>query len=72
MQRTHGVETAGTDSWRKASYNATNASCVEVAVSPQSVGVRNTKDRDGGTLRVNPAQWADFVARLKDSDAEFP
>ncbi len=41
-------------------------------MSSQSVGVRDTKDRDGGTLHVNRAQWANFVAQLKDSDAELP
>ena len=39
------------DSWRKASYSTENAACVEVALGA-TVGVRDTKDRDGGQLAI--------------------
>ncbi|PKW13103.1 DUF397 domain-containing protein [Saccharopolyspora spinosa] len=40
-------------SWRKSTYNGRNTGCVEVGFAPGLVGVRDTKDRDGGTLAVS-------------------
>jgi hypothetical protein len=51
--------------WRKSSRSATNAHCVEVAAAAEVVGVRDTKDRDGGTLVFTAAQWSSFTTRLK-------
>ncbi|QIZ35000.1 DUF397 domain-containing protein [Saccharopolyspora sp. ASAGF58] len=40
-------------SWRKSTYSGHNTGCVEVGSAPGLVGVRDTKDRDGGTLAVS-------------------
>lgn len=50
--------------WRKSSHSGSNGGCVEVAVAPELVGVRDTKDRDGGTLLVPAAVWQAFVTAL--------
>ena len=43
--------------------NGNGGACVEVADNlPGRVLVRDTKDRDGGTLTFEPAAWAAFVA----------
>ncbi|MEV6349703.1 DUF397 domain-containing protein [Actinoplanes sp. NPDC051851] len=40
--------------------------CVEVAGNlPWLVAVRDSKDRDGGTLVFRRAAWSDFVADVK-------
>jgi hypothetical protein len=53
--------------WRKSSRsNANGGNCVEVADNlPGRVLVRDSKDRDGGTLVFGPAQWQAFVALAK-------
>jgi uncharacterized protein DUF397 len=57
----HSIEA----SWRKSRRSASNTHCVEVTVATGVVGVRDTKDRDGGTLVFTPAQWTSFTASLK-------
>ncbi|MEU5550223.1 DUF397 domain-containing protein [Micromonospora sp. NPDC047793] len=52
--------------WHKSSKSGNNGgSCVEVADNlPGTVLVRDTKDRDGGTLAFAPTAWQAFVAQL--------
>lgn len=54
--------------WHKSTYSGANGgSCVEVANNlPGVVFVRDTKDRDGGSLRFNPQAWQAFVAQLPE------
>ncbi|QUH05152.1 DUF397 domain-containing protein [Saccharopolyspora erythraea] len=52
--------------WRKSSYSGSQSACVEVGSAPGLVGVRDTKDRDGGTLVFQRRKWASFVAALRD------
>lgn len=48
--------------WFKSSHSGGNGGeCVEVAVSPGAVHVRDSKDKDGPSLSFTPDQWADFV-----------
>lgn len=51
--------------WRKSSYSSgSGGACVEVA-SADGVAVRDTTDRDGGTLTFSTAAWAEFTASLR-------
>ncbi|ROO58469.1 uncharacterized protein DUF397 [Micromonospora sp. Llam0] len=51
--------------WRK-STRSDSANCVEVADNlPGRVYVRDTKNRDGGTLAFAPSSWSSFVELAK-------
>ena len=49
--------------WRKSSRSTnTGGDCVEVAGNlPGRVLVRDSKDRDGGTLTFSPTAWTSFL-----------
>jgi hypothetical protein len=53
--------------WRKSSYsgNGGSANCVETGSIPGMVLIRDTKDRDGGTLAFSAAAWRAFADGLK-------
>jgi Domain of unknown function (DUF397) len=61
---TNCVEVA---TWRKASYSGNNgANCVEAGVAARgSILVRDTTNRDGGTLAFTAQAWQMFVEGLK-------
>ncbi|MFF4598448.1 DUF397 domain-containing protein [Amycolatopsis sp. CA-161197] len=49
--------------WRKSSYsNSSGGNCVEVALSTQTVSVRDTKARSAGELHVPAEAWQAFVS----------
>ena len=59
--------------WRKASYSGSNGGgCVEVARFPASaIGVRDSKDPDGGELRFSADEWSQFVQGIKNGEFDL-
>ncbi len=52
--------------WRKSSYSGDNGGdCVETAGGGGMILVRDTTDRDGGTLAFTPGAWQEFTGSLK-------
>jgi hypothetical protein len=48
--------------WFKSGYSGGDGgNCVEVATGPGAVRVRDSKDREGGTLAFAPAAWNAFT-----------
>jgi hypothetical protein len=52
--------------WRKSSYSGTQSGseCVEVGIGPATIGVRDTKARDHGSLSVAKSTWHTFVRHI--------
>jgi hypothetical protein len=51
--------------WRKSTYSGTNGSCVETASGDGAVMVRDTTNRDGGTLSFTAGAWLAFLGTLR-------
>lgn len=51
--------------WRKSSLSGDGPSCVEVAFVDDAVAVRDTKDREGGTLVFRHEEWRAFISGIK-------
>ncbi|MFF5244399.1 DUF397 domain-containing protein [Streptosporangium sp. NPDC000095] len=56
--------------WRKSSLSADGASCVETAFVGNDVAVRDTKNRDGGTLIFSRTEWNAFIGNIKNGDLD--
>ena len=57
--------------WRKSSRSGTNG-CVEVALDPAEVAVRDSKDRNGPVLQFNAHEWEAFLAGVRNGEFERP
>ncbi len=52
--------------WRKSTYSDGNGGeCVELASDNGAIMVRDTTNRDGGTLAFTAQAWQDFTGRLR-------
>ena len=52
--------------WRVATYTGGNGgNCVEVGDANRTILVRDTKDRNGGTLTFTAATWQVFTNSLR-------
>ena len=51
--------------WRKSTYSdSSGGNCVETASTDGLVAVRDTANRDGGTLVFTAASWTVFAATI--------
>ncbi|MEU5097543.1 DUF397 domain-containing protein [Streptomyces sp. NPDC020996] len=58
-------------SWFKSSYSGSeNDNCVEVAVHPEAVRIRDSKDKGIRPLVVAPTAWAAFTALAAGSSLD--
>ena len=58
--------------WRKSSYSANGANCVEIASNmPGLVAVRDSKDREGATLVTSAHAWSALVAGIKRGEFDL-
>jgi hypothetical protein len=69
MIRKTAAEDAFELAWFKSSYSGGNdgESCVEIAVGPGTVHVRDSKNVKGPRFTVTPAAWTGFVHQLGEA-----
>ncbi|MFF4821988.1 DUF397 domain-containing protein [Streptomyces sp. NPDC001312] len=62
IRNTSAGETSG-PAWFKSSYSSSSEgdSCVEVAITPGTVHVRDSKHVEGPRLALTPDVWKGFV-----------
>ncbi|MFJ8779376.1 MULTISPECIES: DUF397 domain-containing protein [unclassified Streptomyces] len=52
-------------SWFKSSYSSGgDGDCVEVALTPATIHIRDSKSPEGPRLTASPTPWADFLTHL--------
>ncbi|PWI06781.1 DUF397 domain-containing protein [Streptomyces sp. NWU339] len=63
MTGTPPARTTTVPAWFKSSYSSSGDGndCVEVAISPDNVLVRDSKNTRAPRLTLTPAAWADFL-----------
>ncbi|MFJ8867039.1 MULTISPECIES: DUF397 domain-containing protein [unclassified Streptomyces] len=60
--------TTSEPAWFKSSYSGTGGdNCVEVAVRPEAVLVRDSKDTQRRALKVSSSAWSAFTQLAVDS-----
>ena len=58
--------------WYKSSYSGGGGqNCVEIAVMPGSVAIRDSKDPNGPVYVVSPGAFRDLVSRIKQGDFDL-
>jgi hypothetical protein len=55
--------------WVKSSLSYANHNCVEVSELPEgTIGVRNSRDREGAVLRFTPDEWHAFLGGVRKGE----
>jgi hypothetical protein len=57
--------------FRKSSFSAPDAGCVEVGVADGHLLVRDTKNRDGAVLSFTPEEWDAFVRGVRAGEFDL-
>lgn len=54
--------------WRKSSFSGYTTNCVEVGHAGDTIGVRDTKNRQGRSLMFSTAEWAAFISGVRSGE----
>ena len=61
-----------TTAWFKSSFSgASGNACVEVALVPDGIAVRDSKDQGGPVLRFTAREWLAFVAGVRANEFDL-
>ncbi|WP_217208730.1 DUF397 domain-containing protein [Streptomyces sp. AC550_RSS872] len=48
--------------WQKSTYSAEAANCVEIATTPTTIHIRDSKNTTGPHLTLRLTAWTDFLS----------
>ena len=69
MMGTLVSSTVAGSAWVKSSLSYANGNCVEVSDQPGgTIGVRNSRDREGPVLRFTPDEWQAFLGGVRNGE----
>lgn len=59
-------------SWFKSSFSGAGCNaCVEVALAPGEIAVRDSKDREGPVLVFTPDEWRAFLSGVRADEFDL-
>ncbi|MFE7276078.1 DUF397 domain-containing protein [Streptomyces sp. NPDC057623] len=47
--------------WQKSTYSGDGSNCVEIATTPTTIHIRDSKNPTGPHLTLRPTTWAGFL-----------
>ncbi|WP_078969175.1 DUF397 domain-containing protein [Streptomyces cyaneogriseus] len=53
--------------WRKSTYSGDSSNCVEIATTPTTILVRDSKNPAGPRLAFLPATWVVFTSSVAET-----
>lgn len=53
--------------WQKSTYSEQGSACVEIATTPTTIHIRDSKTPTSPRLTLRPVTWADFVSYVSDT-----
>jgi hypothetical protein len=54
--------------WRKSSHSGADNECIELIVQQDATRIRDTKNRDSGTVTVSALGWTEFLHAAQTGD----
>jgi hypothetical protein len=52
--------------WFKSSYSSSgDGDCIEVAITPATIHIRDSKNKQGPRLTLSPTTWNRFLTQLE-------
>ena len=59
------TSTVPATAWRKSTYSNADGNCVEVAIRPTAVNIRDSKHPSGPVLKFGLDEWRSFTTSLR-------
>lgn len=59
------------EEFKKSSVSSGSKDCVEVAMRPDTIGVRDSKDPASAVLAFTPSEWAAFIGGVKAGEFDL-
>ncbi|MEW2289730.1 DUF397 domain-containing protein [Streptomyces sp. NPDC047841] len=55
--------------WQKSTYSGDASNCVEIATTPTTIHIRDSKTPTADHLTLAPSTWADFLLYAAQADS---